>query len=215
MSNIDYIKKIITKDSLKTLREISLSISTFHHMSHVILDLANSYPQEKKVKYLEIGTYAGASSALMMQRKNTQVVGIGIGSPISPSQAVAGVEKFWVHKKNEFTYIHGRSEEEDIKEKVFDKLKDVDILFIDGDHEYNAVINDYKNYSHLVNKGGYILFDDYSDKEHSPQVREAVDYIVSNLLNDEYDVYGLIPNIFGARPESMVEGNCFLLRKKL
>lgn len=209
------IKDIITKDSLEKLREISLSIHTFHHMYHVILDLANSYPKEKRVKYLEIGVYSGASSALMMQRNNTQVVGIDIGSPIPPSQAVAGVDKFWIHKKNEFTYIHGKSEEEDIKEKVFEKLKDVDILFIDGDYKYDAVIRDYKNYGCIVNKGGYILFDDYSDRENSPEVREAVDYIVSNLLNNEYDVYGLIPNTFGARPESMTEGNCFLLRKKL
>lgn len=209
------IKDIITKESLDALRKISDSIVTFHHMNHFILDLANSYPPEKTVRYLEIGVYAGASSALMMQRKNTKIVGIDIGSPIPPSQAIAGVEKFWIHKNNEFTYIKGNSEDKKTKDKVYSKIQDVDILFIDGDHEYDAVINDFNHYSVMVNNGGYILFDDYSDEEHSPQVKKAVNYIVDNLLDGKYIVLGLVPNLFGARPEKMVEGNCFLLRKKL
>jgi hypothetical protein len=39
----------------------------------------------------------------------------------------------------------------------------VDILFIDGDHTRQAVINDWNNFKDFVNPGGFICFDDYYD----------------------------------------------------
>ena len=34
-------------------------------------------------------------------------------------------------------------------------------MFIDGDHSYQAVFNDFYMYKDLVEVGGYIVFDDY------------------------------------------------------
>lgn len=45
------------------------------------------------------------------------------------------------------------------------KEKQVDFLFIDGDHRYEAILNDYNNYSPLVRKGGIVAFHDIAINE--------------------------------------------------
>ena len=59
---------------------------------------------------------------------------------------------------------------------------------------------------------GYIVFDDYNDYEFSPEVRPMVDHIISTL--NGYEIIGTLPNLFKADPESMLDGNCFIIRKK-
>ena len=66
----------------------------------------------------------------------------------------------------------------------------VDILFIDGAHDYNSVINDWKNYNGFVNSGGYIIFDDYNDYKYSPEVKPAVDEIVKHIDRKVYEIIG-------------------------
>ena len=38
--------------------------------------------------------------------------------------------------------------------------KQIDLLFIDGNHDYKSVLNDYLQWSPLIKKGGYIVFHD-------------------------------------------------------
>jgi hypothetical protein len=54
------------------------------------------------------------------------------------------------------------------------------------------------------------------DNIHSPKVKGAVDYIVSELLNDEYDVYGslIYPEITNTNIEKP-SSNEFIIRKKI
>lgn len=59
-----------------------------------------------------------------------------------------------------------------------------DVLIIDGDHSYQGVKNDFDLYMPFVNKGGYIIFDDYN-AEDWPDVKEFVDkeVIPSHAVN--------------------------------
>ena len=42
----------------------------------------------------------------------------------------------------------------------------------------------------MVKNGGYIVFDDYMDNIYSPEVKGAVDYIITNLLDNNYEIIG-------------------------
>lgn len=44
-----------------------------------------------------------------------------------------------------------------------------DIVFIDGCHEYQAVVNDIKNYSDILKKGGFLVIDDASNYVKTPR----------------------------------------------
>lgn len=203
----------ITKDSLKLLEQITYNIQgqTFHHHHHILLDIANSFNVDKKLVYMEIGAYAGASACLMMNRPNTDIISIDLGNPISPQTVCKNV---WNHNKhgNNYTYIVGNSQDKN----TFEKVKNVktDILFIDGDHSYLGVWKDFLDYSSLVNPNGYIIFDDYNDFVSSPMVKSAVDHIVNQVKN-EYEIIGTFKNVFNARGLENTNqlGNCFVIKK--
>lgn len=199
-----------TNLSLEITREISERINnqTFHHHYHVLFDIANTYPDSYPLEYLEIGCYAGGSACLMLQRKNTSVTSIDLGVPINPDIVQENV-KMLNHHNNPYTYIKGDSKSDAVYSQVSNKK--YDIIFIDGDHSYSGVISDFQKYSELVKKNGYIVFDDYNDSKYSPQVKKAVDDILSNL--EGYLIIGTLPNSFGARPDTLKDGNDFIIQK--
>jgi cephalosporin hydroxylase len=206
-------KKITqTEKSLRLLETISKNIDnkTFHHHYFILLDIANSFDTEYELNYLEIGCYAGGSASLMMERKNTRIVSIDIGQPISVEIATKNVNKHNQHN-NFYKYIKEDSRKPTTLNKVKEIMNEVDILFIDGDHSYNAVFDDFILYSSIVKSGGYILFDDYNDSEFSPEVKLAVDDLLKEIQG--YEIIGTFDNIFEARPKTLINGNCFLIRK--
>lgn len=202
-----------TKESLDLLEKISEAISeqTFHHHYHILYDIVTSYKDTQPLTYVEIGCYAGGSACLVLQRPNTQVVSIDLGRPISPEIVKENVAKLNVHN-NKYTYLQGNSQDTEMVERVLKEVSGIDVLFIDGDHFYQGVINDFLLYKDLVNVGGYIVFDDYNDWEFSPEVRIAVDNIIS-IYGSDYKVIGTLPNTLGARPADLLNGNEFIIQK--
>lgn len=202
-----------TEESLNLTKSISDKIDnkTFHHHYHILYDIANLYPNDYELNYVEIGCYAGGSACLMLQRENTNVVSVDLGNPINPSVVMGNVSRLNKHG-NIYNYIQGNSHNLDTYNKLITYVNEVDILFIDGDHSYNGVIQDFNIYSKLVKSGGYVVFDDYNDYQLSPYVKRAVDDIVSNL-NNLYHIIGTIKNTLGARPVELIDGNCFIIQK--
>jgi hypothetical protein len=203
-----------TEESLNLTKSISDKIDnkTFHHHYHVLYDIANTYPADYLINYVEIGCYAGGSACLLLQRPNTNVLSIDLGNPIDPSVVFDNVKNLNIHN-NQYNYIKGNSQTDETYGNVLKHVNQIDILFIDGDHSEYGAKKDFDMYSHLVKDNGYIIFDDYNDLQNSPGVKIAVDKLV-NTIGSEYEVIGALPNIFKARPEDMDNGNCFILRKK-
>jgi len=204
----------LSQKSLDILRDISLKIDdkTFHHHYHILYDIAHTYDFNYPLKYVEIGCYAGGSTCLLLQRPNTTVVSIDLGTPIPPEVVYKNVNNL-NELKNTFYYIQGNSQSIQTVDLLKNLIKEIDILFIDGDHSYQGVINDFLLYEKMVKSGGYIIFDDYNDAKYSPAVKYAVDDILKTLDNNIYEKIGTIPNTLGARPASMLEGNDFILKK--
>lgn len=201
-----------TKTSLTLTRNISDSINnqTMHHHYHILYDIANTYPKKTNITYVEIGCYAGGSACLMLQRPNTNVISIDLGYPINEEIVYNNVSKLNKHN-NSFNYLKGDSQTQEMVNRLKELTNEIDILFIDGDHSYQAVINDFKLYEGLVKNNGYIVFDDYRD-EGCPGTKVAVDEIVE-VFKDRYINIGTLPNTFGARPDTLTEGNDYIIQK--
>jgi cephalosporin hydroxylase len=203
----------ISRNSLNLIEKISDEIDnkTFHHHYHIIYDILNLYHIDYKLNYVEIGSYAGGSASLMMHRNNTNIISIDLGNPIPKEICEQNVQRFNTYS-NFYKYIKGDSHSISIFDELNSTISEIDVLFIDGDHSYGGVVNDFEMYSKLVKSGGYIIFDDYNDYQYSSEVKPAVDDIISNLKNS-YNIIGTIKNTLGARPIELIDGNCFIIQK--
>ena len=208
-----------TQKSLDKVIQIASNVSTFHHHYHIIFDIAETFG-DKKINYVEIGAYAGGSSCLMLQRTNTSVISIDLGEPVPKVVVLENVINY-KNNNNYYKYIQGNSQILETKNQAIDALNNskklgysdkIDILFIDGDHSLNGVIADYNLYKDLVNIGGYIVFDDYYDNVHSPDVKIALDEIILPNLVD-YEIIGTLENTLGAYPSELKDGNCFVIKR--
>lgn len=77
---------------------------------------------------------------------------------------------------NEISIIQGLSNAPEVVEKASDKRYQV--IFVDGDHSYEGVKQDYEIYGPLVADNGYLIFDNYNDGT-SP----GVDRFINELRN--------------------------------
>lgn len=201
-----------SKESLVLLDYISKTVKTFHHHFHVLYDIASLF--EGTINYVEIGCYAGASACLMAQRPNTNIFSIDTGTPIPAGEAYGNVLRHNIHG-NRFEYIQGNSHDIHIADRIRGSVPNgIDILFIDGGHLFQDATQDFEMYSGMVNPGGYIVFDDYLDHQFSPEVRPAVDRIIT-CMGDRYEVIGSMKNDIGAHPKEVAYSNCFILRKNV
>lgn len=204
----------ITSDSLIRLNQIisSMDDKTFHNHYHILYDICNSIDGD--ITYLEIGAFAGGSASLVASHLNVKkVISVDLGQPINPSIPIKNVNTF-KNANCEYTYIQGNSQDQNTIDKVLNSVDEVDILFIDGDHSKIGAIRDFKNYSSLVKKGGYILFDDYMDSQFSPQVKIAVDELVNNGSFNEFEIIGSLtyPHLISTNV-SLKSSNEFILKK--
>jgi hypothetical protein len=81
--------------------------------------------------------------------------------------------------KDKLTYLLGESSDSFKKLKHNDKSKEfLDLIYIDGNHMSNYVLEDAVNSFYSLKENGYIIFDDYGggwEQEKYLQVKTAVD----------------------------------------
>ena len=118
-------------------------------------------PQKIKT-VLEIGTERGGTALLwayLVDAQDGEVFTVDVNSPILVYDE---------YPSKRIVTIQGNSHHESTYEKVKNYLKGgkVDFLFIDGDHTYEGVKQDYEWYKKLVRPSGYIAFHDIQQSQH-------------------------------------------------
>lgn len=89
------------------------------------------------------------------------------------------------------TLINADSHKDETLLKVIREASKLDLLFIDGDHSYEGVKQDFKMYKPLVNQGGLIAFHDIV--EHTPGSDCNVKKLWDEIKND-FDYIEIIDN---------------------
>lgn len=139
---------------------------------------------------LEIGVWKGKSLAFMNKVKHNARKVIGI----DPLELLNQASELSFYKNS--LYSEGLiipSYSEFALEKFLQISNQLSLLHIDGGHEARHVILDFLLYEKYVIPGGFILFDDYRDFDHSPEVGPAVDLLRVGGLFKNYKILGNVP----------------------
>lgn len=165
-----------------------------HHFHHICLYIKDYIMKENCKTYLEIGTYTGHSLSTIIQSKYpSKFMGIDLfqswsdGIKMDLEKLTSdNIKKFNIHNYDVNIYKANSTHMKTLN-KVKEYFPDgIDLLFIDGDHSFKGIQNDFELYFPLVNKNGYIVFDDYlPSKTKDGKEREA-----TKAINDIVEKYG-------------------------
>ena len=120
---------------------------------------------------MEIGTYAGGLFSIMCKLSDDNGIKISVDLPVYENQENTEYYKNFLRDHKKFSanvhFLAADSHKQDTLEKVKQILngEELDFLFIDGDHSYEGVKQDFHMYKDLVKDGGYIGFHDINDTE--------------------------------------------------
>jgi predicted O-methyltransferase YrrM len=123
----------------------------------------------KPVRILEIGSLFGGTLWHWMQLagEGAKIVSVDMMVAHDAPQYAKQLDghlnlwqKWAAEKGIDLTIIEGSSTHPDTIDRVRSLLSKIDLLFIDGDHEYEYVKCDYTMYSPMVREGGLIVFHD-------------------------------------------------------
>ena len=119
--------------------------------------------------YLEIGTRYGYSLvSLYLGAKNTlsQITSIDLQEYKERSQSYAKSNLLAKDYKGRYEFLIGSSHDDQIREKVKDRL--YDLVFVDGDHSYQGAMEDIIFYWNNVAPGKLMIIDDVLWQAFSP-----------------------------------------------
>ena len=163
---------------------------------HKLIEFLKGRPMKNVV---EIGTAAGGTFYVLCQvaPNDAQIISIDLpGGPFGGGYEIDDLRLFKRYGKLGQTLFFMRedSQTEDTKKMLMKHLdnKEIDVLFIDGDHSYEGVKKDFELYEPLVAKGGVIIFHDICKHATAPECQ--VDKFW-NEIKDKYESKELIdPN---------------------
>lgn len=149
---------------------------------------------------LEIGVWKGKSLSLMgkLSPRGTKLVGV---DPCEINGQREELSTFINSILPEATVIVDYSER--AVRQVTAISKAYKLIHIDGGHAAHHVWADFLLYSGLLAEGGYLVFDDYADVKHSPEVKIAIDELYRSGMFKGFKVLGPIDGFL----------NSFVLKK--
>tara|TARA_B100001123_G_C15106703_1_gene945761 strand:- start:32 stop:748 length:717 start_codon:yes stop_codon:yes gene_type:complete len=153
--------------------------------------------KDKKLNILEIGSYEGISAVFFLRYlKESQIDCVetfqGSDEHLQKdfdkvfSNFNFNLEKFdkryKIHKTLSNTYFNK------LKNDNKDSPKKFDIIYIDGSHEYEDVLNDAHNSFEFLNENGIIIFDDFLRSYYSDINKNPIKAIIEFLKTYKYQI---------------------------
>lgn len=139
----------------------------------------------------EIGTARGGTFYLMTRYipSATQFISVNLGWSFGYRYRISLFQYF--DRDRRLDFVIGNSHNSATYEKFKEEIDDgIDFLFIDGDHSYSGVREDFETYKEFVNKGGIIAFHDIQH-EHP---RVGVDKLWAEIESDyQTETFGISP----------------------
>jgi len=142
---------------------------------------------------LEIGTHRGGTLFLWARLARPDAILVSIDLPggrfgggYSPFRAP--IYRRFAQERQKVRLMRADSHDESTLGETKRLLsgRQIDLLFIDGDHTYVGVQKDWEMYSPLVRPGGLVVFHDVAGNYGETQVKAFWDTIKTSYLHKEY-----------------------------
>jgi len=183
---MEELKNILKNDNYN----IDIDGRICHHRIKILYALSKYFNLKK---YLEIGVHNGSSMSYVLQSESIEkCIGIdpfeNLETNDSSMTHYQNIDKINISKSSNNINNNNKYNSEiillqdysnNINENELDN--DIDLLFIDGDHNYDAVLNDYNKFFNNVKTGGFIVFDDL----HQKGPKKVFNEIINNDTNIE------------------------------
>ena len=169
-NRIQYSRRIVSGEITK-LQQQSDEIYTFddaydfanrhiksYQIRSEIKDLVSLIREKKPKTYVEIGTADGGTHYLIRKLCKSITLSVAIDTDIRNQFLIDRITQ-----TKSSHYILGFSNHRKTIRRInliFNGTQTLDVLFIDGDHSYEGVKNDFKHYQSIVRPGGLIIFHD-------------------------------------------------------
>jgi len=165
------------------MEKISIRNAKFAKIGlHDFCKYVNKFKNTREMTILEIGSYVGDSTQIFANYFKKVIAidpwenGYDENDQSSYKYPMAIIEAQFDGMRTNFQHIE---KIKDKAENVVSKFADnsIDIVYVDGLHSYDGVINDIKDWYCKVKNGGWLAGHDYKNKHH-PGVEKAVHEIV-------------------------------------
>ena len=153
--------------------------------------------------FMEIGTDQGGTFAIWSKVAKEDGLRISLDLP----HGQFGRDDYDVIRRDEYLkslgsnvhMIHGDSHSLEAKERIAGIIGDqkLDFLFIDGDHTYEGVKDDFEHYKQYVKPGGWIGFHDIKDTEFHRNANCRVDQLWVELEGEKIEYLETRPDFGG------------------
>ena len=113
---------------------------------------------------IEIGRDKGGSTGLLLDALKGHLISIDIKNYFDDSL----IDHLPEGLRSRLCFITANSQNHKAKQIIrseFYRYTPVDLIFIDGDHSYEAVQQDYNNFLPFLNKSGVVILHDYRKEE--------------------------------------------------
>ena len=123
-----------------------------------IVGFLNFATEEKPVRICELGLFNGGTNLMLTHAIPTVRLVVGVDMHVRNESQL----RYFANPTHRQIYIEGSTCDSVTLKKVGDALgtEKLDLLFIDADHSYAGVKQDFMNYRHFVRDGGIIAFHD-------------------------------------------------------
>jgi len=144
--------------SLEDYFQFSNEIFGVHQIKSEIISFLEFANLEQPQHVCEIGTACGGTNFLLSQSLTSIKLMIGVDLYVKNKSQL----QYFSKDSQQVIFINGSSYADRTVDKVRSILADkkLDVLFIDGDHNFDGVKQDFLKYKHLVRDGGLIVFHD-------------------------------------------------------
>ena len=173
-------KKINQEFQKYVKKRLTISFNWFGQNTQVWIHFFKKFKLErKKIDILEIGSFEGLSASFFLKYlKNSKLIAVD-----SLNKNNSFYKNFKKNKKNIRSFkFHNIISDDYFKKYKKDKF---DIIYIDGAHDCNSVINDGKNSFKILKKGGILIFDDllyqYQRTDDKKKNKES-DFVIGGVL---------------------------------